>query len=69
MKGRHLVVNAFLNHFTLTPEEVQTIQSGEQAVGKRFFLVLRKTEVIRDDCRVLMLGEDGQTKAGYVVRE
>ena len=35
-------------------------------IGQRFFEAMDRTERIREDCRVLMSGEDGPTKAGCV---
>ncbi len=55
----------FLSRFTLTPEDVEAITSREVPVGKRFFNAMNKAERIRNDCRVLMAGEEGPTKAGY----
>ncbi|KAI0345229.1 oligomeric complex COG6 [Trametopsis cervina] len=61
---RQSIVTVFLDRFTLTPDEVESITSREIPVGKRFFAAMNKAERIRDDCRVLMAGEEGPTKAG-----
>ncbi|KIP08762.1 hypothetical protein PHLGIDRAFT_68807 [Phlebiopsis gigantea 11061_1 CR5-6] len=61
---RQSIVIAFLRRFTLSPNDVEAITSREVPVGRRFFTAMDKTEHIRDDCRVLMAGEDGPTKAG-----
>ncbi|KAI0093990.1 oligomeric complex COG6 [Irpex rosettiformis] len=61
---RQSIVTAFLERFTLTSEEIEAIVSREVPVNKRFFKAMDKAERIRDDCRVLMAGEDGPTKAG-----
>lgn len=66
MTTRQSIVIAFLRRFTLSPNDVEAITSREVPVGRRFFTAMDKTEHIRDDCRVLMAGEDGPTKAGYV---
>ncbi|KAJ3755564.1 oligomeric complex COG6 [Lentinula raphanica] len=58
------IVSLFLARFTLTEEETEALISRDVPVGKRFFQAMDKTEQIRDDCRVLMAGEDGPTKAG-----
>ncbi|KAF7799585.1 hypothetical protein EIP86_010822 [Pleurotus ostreatoroseus] len=58
------IVTLFLDRFTLTPDEVETIRSREIPVGTQFFAAMDKAERIRDDCRVLMSGEEGPTKAG-----
>ena len=46
---------------------MEAITSREIPVGKRFFSAMDKAERIRNDCRVLMAGEDGPTRAGYVL--
>lgn len=66
VETRKSIVLLFLDRFTLNDEEVEAITSREVAVGPRFFQSMDKTERIRADCRVLMSGEDGPTKAGYV---
>jgi conserved oligomeric Golgi complex subunit 6 len=58
------IISLFLSRFTLTEDEVEAMTSRDVPVGKRFFLAMDKTEKIRDDCRVLMAGEEGPTKAG-----
>jgi hypothetical protein len=57
-------VTLFLGRFTLSDEELEALTSRDVPVGPRFFEAMDKTERIRDDCRVLMAGEDGPTKAG-----
>ena len=59
------IVTLFLARFTLSEDEVEAVTSRDVPVGKRFFDAMSKTERIREDCRVLMAGEDGPTKAGY----
>ncbi|KAJ7593358.1 oligomeric complex COG6 [Mycena floridula] len=58
------IVSLFLARFTLTEEEVSTITSRDVPLGPAFFQAMDKTEQIRTDCRVLMSGEEGPTKAG-----
>ncbi|KAJ3994990.1 oligomeric complex COG6 [Lentinula boryana] len=58
------IVSLFLARFTLTEEETEALISRDVPVGKRFFQAMDKTEQIREDCQVLMAGEDGPTKAG-----
>ncbi|KAH7889181.1 oligomeric complex COG6 [Phlebopus sp. FC_14] len=58
------IVLLFLERLTLNDDEVEAVTSREIAVGTRFFQAMDKTERIRNDCRVLMSGEDGPTKAG-----
>lgn len=64
MTERQSIIDAFIMHFTLTQEEVEAIHSRDVLVGRRFFQAMNKAEKIREDCRVLMAGEDGSTKAG-----
>ena len=61
---RQTIITLFLARFTLTPDEAEAIASREVPVGPRFFAAMDKAERVRDDCRVLMAGEDGPTKAG-----
>jgi len=61
---RKSIVMLFLNRFTLNDEEAEAITSRNVPIGPRFFEAMNKTEHIRNDCRVLMSGEDGPTKAG-----
>ncbi|KAG1761563.1 oligomeric complex COG6 [Suillus occidentalis] len=61
---RKSIVMLFLNRFTLSDEEAEAMTSRDVPIGPRFFEAMNKTERIRNDCRVLMSGEDGPTKAG-----
>ena len=64
METRKSIVTLFLNRFTLSNEEAEAITSRDVSIGPRFFEAMNKAERIRNDCRVLMAGEDGPTKAG-----
>ncbi|KII95365.1 hypothetical protein PLICRDRAFT_34211 [Plicaturopsis crispa FD-325 SS-3] len=64
VETRKSIVSLFLARFTLSEEEVEALTSRDVALGRRFFAAMDKTERIRSDCRVLMAGEDGPTKAG-----
>ncbi|KAH7871193.1 oligomeric Golgi complex subunit 6 [Lentinula edodes] len=64
VEDRKSIVSLFLSRFTLTEEETEALTSRDVPVGKRFFQAMDKTEQIREDCRVLMAGEDGPTRAG-----
>lgn len=66
METRKSIVSLFLSRFTLDEEETEAIASRDVTLGKRFFAAMDKTERIRNDCQLLMAGEDGPTKAGYV---
>ncbi|GBE81891.1 Conserved oligomeric Golgi complex subunit 6 [Sparassis crispa] len=61
---RQSIVSLFLSRFTLNDEEKEAISSRDVPVGMRFFDAMDKADRIRDDCRVLMAGEEGPTKAG-----
>ena len=58
------IVTMFLSRFTLTDEETEIVTSRDVPVGPRFFDTMDKTERIRQDCEVLMAGEDGPTQVG-----
>jgi len=64
VETRKSIVDLFLKRFTLSPDEAEAITSRDVPIGKRFFEAVDRTEQIRTDCRVLMAGEDGPTKAG-----
>ncbi|KAK0210475.1 oligomeric complex COG6, partial [Desarmillaria ectypa] len=61
------IVELFLAHFALSEEEIEAITSRDVPLGQRFFDAMDRTERIRDDCRVLMAGEEGPTKAGMEI--
>ncbi|KAH9843151.1 oligomeric complex COG6 [Rhodofomes roseus] len=61
---RQSIVSLLLGRFTLDEEEKEALTSRDVPVDKRFFRAMDKAEKIRDDCRVLMTGEDGPTPAG-----
>ncbi|KAF9450271.1 COG6-domain-containing protein [Macrolepiota fuliginosa MF-IS2] len=67
VEDKKSIINLFLARFTLTEQEVEIIKSRDAPIGQRFFQTMDKTEKIRDDCRVLMAGEDGPTQAGMDV--
>ncbi|KAA1469161.1 oligomeric complex COG6 [Dentipellis sp. KUC8613] len=58
------IVNLFLERFTLDENEIEALTSGEVPVGSRFFAAMDKTQRIREDCRVLMAGEEKPSQAG-----
>jgi hypothetical protein len=58
------IVTMFLSRFTLTDEETEIVTSRDVPVGPRFFDTMDKTGRIRQDCQVLMAGEDGPTQVG-----
>lgn len=61
---RQEIITLFLDRFTLSAVEIEAITSRDIPVGKRMFDAMDKLERIREDCRVLMTGEGGETKAG-----
>lgn len=64
VQARVTVLDAFLARFTLSEEETDAMISRDVPVGPRFFEAMDRTERVRNDCRVLMAGEDGPTQAG-----
>ena len=65
VKTRQSIVTLFISRFTLTPDEADALSSPEIPVGPNFFAAMDRAQAIRDDCRVLMAGEDSPSKAGY----
>ncbi|CCL99987.1 uncharacterized protein FIBRA_02012 [Fibroporia radiculosa] len=62
--ARQSIISSFLGRFTLDEEEKEALSLRDVPVGQRFFSAMDKAEHIRNDCRVLMISEDGPTKAG-----
>ena len=67
VEDKKTIITLFLARFTLDEPEVEALTSRDIPIGQRFFDAMDKTERIREDCRVLMAGEDGSTKAGWVL--
>ncbi|KAF9555820.1 oligomeric complex COG6 [Agrocybe pediades] len=67
VEEKKTIISLFLARFTLSESEVEALTSRDVPIGRRFFDAMDKTERIRDDCRVLMAGEDGPTKAGLEI--
>ncbi|KAF9476408.1 oligomeric complex COG6 [Pholiota conissans] len=67
VEDKKTIITLFLARFTLTELELQALTSRDVPIGQRFFDAMDKTERIREDCRVLMAGEDGSTKAGLEI--
>ncbi|KAM5532325.1 hypothetical protein V8D89_014004 [Ganoderma adspersum] len=61
---RQSIITLFLSLFTLSADEKDAITSRDVHIGPRFFEAMDKATKIRDDCRVLMTGDEGDTKAG-----
>ena len=61
---KKMIATLFLQRFTLTKEEAEAIAERDVPVGERFFTAMDRSERIRDDCRLLMSGEDGPTQTG-----
>jgi hypothetical protein len=66
VEDKKSIITLFMTRFTLSDAELEAISSRDVPPGSRFFEAMDKTERIRGDCRVLMSGEDGFTKAGCV---
>lgn len=62
---KQAIVTVFLKRFTLSEKEVKALTSRDVPVGRDLFEAIRRTEEIREDCRVLMSGEASEeAKAG-----
>ena len=66
VEDKKTIITLFLARFTLDEAEVEALTSRDIPIGQRFFDAMDKIERIREDCRVLMAGEDGSTKAGCI---
>ena len=66
MEEKKTIITLFLKRFTLSDTEVEALTLREVPLGSTFFEAMDRTDRIREDCRVLMAGEDGSTKAGCV---
>lgn len=66
VKTRQSIVTLFLTRFTLSPNEAEALSSPEIPVGPKFFAAMDRAQAIRNDCRVLMAGEESPSKAGFV---
>ncbi len=64
VNDRQFAVDHFINRFSLTEDEINTLQSRDIRVDSNFFKTMRKADRIIQDARVLMSGDDGPTKAG-----
>lgn len=64
LTSRSALVNSFLKRFTLADEETDAITSRDVPVGKKMFDAMDRTEQIREDCKVLLSGEGGESQAG-----
>jgi conserved oligomeric Golgi complex subunit 6 len=66
VKTRQSIVTLFLARFTLSDDETHALSSSDIPVGPTFFAAMDRAQAIREDCRVLMAGEDSPSKAGCV---
>ncbi|KAF8662717.1 hypothetical protein AX16_001159 [Volvariella volvacea WC 439] len=64
VEEKRSIISLFLGQFTLDEQEIEALTSRDVPVGERFFQAMDKTERIRNNCRILMSGEDGPTRAG-----
>ena len=62
--AKQSIITLFLSKFALTDEETEILTSRDTQIGRHFFDTMDKTERIRQDCQVLMAGEDGPTQVG-----
>lgn len=66
LTARSELVSSFLKRFTLTEAEADAMISRDVPVGQSMFDAMDRTERIREDCRVLLSGEGGESQAGCV---
>jgi hypothetical protein len=66
VKTRQSIVDLFLARFTLSADEADALYSVDVPIGSTFFAAMDRAQAIREDCRVLMAGEDSPSKAGCV---
>ncbi|KAF8470455.1 oligomeric complex COG6 [Russula ochroleuca] len=64
VKTRQSIITLFLARFTLSADEADALSSPEVPVGPTFFAAVDRAQAIRDDCRVLMAGENSPSRAG-----
>ena len=65
---RQNIISVFLQRFTLTEAETESITSHDVPVGKQMFAAMDRAERIREDCSILLSGAEGaETKAGYAL--
>lgn len=67
IQDQQLAVDSFLEHFTLTEEEVDALQSRDIQLNVQFFRIMGKAERVINDSRVLMSIEGGPSAVGCVV--
>lgn len=58
------LLNIFLDRFTLTEKEQETIDSRSIPVGTALFAAMDKINRIRTECQVLLVGQEEGIKAG-----
>ena len=59
-----VLLDLFLTRFSLTPAQLDAIESHSEAVGPPLFAAMDRLQEIRSDCRVLLVGQEEGTKAG-----
>lgn len=59
---RKIIIDAFLERFTLSNAEVAVLCSPSAAVGSEFFDALKHLQQIHGDCKALLISE--HQKAG-----
>ncbi|KAI9452165.1 oligomeric complex COG6 [Russula earlei] len=67
VKTRQTIVTLFLARFTLSSDEADALSSPNVPVGPTFFSAMDRAQTIREDCRVLMAGEDSPSRAGLEI--
>ncbi|UZJ55326.1 hypothetical protein CBS101457_004646 [Exobasidium rhododendri] len=58
------LLETFLARFSLSPAQLETVNSRTEVVGPPLFAAMDRLQDIRSDCKVLLAGHDEGTKAG-----
>ncbi|RIB16037.1 component of oligomeric golgi complex 6 [Gigaspora rosea] len=66
-KIRKILIDAFLEKFTLSEKEVATLSSPDAEIGPEFFEVLKHLQQIHSDCDALLITEN--QRAGLEIME
>ena len=56
--SRHLLVQTFLNEFTLSQDQIQVLTSPESPMDLEFFKALKHLQKVNSDARELMMVSD-----------
>ncbi|CAG8601106.1 9616_t:CDS:10 [Ambispora leptoticha] len=66
-KTRKILIDAFLQRFTLSEKEIFVLSSGDSVIGSEFFDALKHLQQIHGDCDALLITEN--QRAGLEIME